>query len=255
MKHCALKPLLFILFACSVWSSSLQATGEISPMTHQTIVKKMPPSAPNLLIVLGSPDLNASLSREMGAFYQDLWRQKFPDGTVTLRDLAKEPPLFIGQETIAAFSKENLPLSPEAQKFNAQSAAYIAELKAADYILFALPMHNFTVSTLAKAYFDLIARAGDTFSYGPQGPKGLLTDKKVTVIASAGGATFGTAMDHLTPYVRDFLSFLGMETVSFIHLRGTAMSGLRPQSITAAQEKIQALFSSPPAARPQDCQE
>jgi FMN-dependent NADH-azoreductase len=81
-------------------------------------------------------------------------------------------------------------------------------------------MYNFGVPSTLKAYFDHIARAGVTFRYTDKGPVGLLRGKKVFVFAARGGLYAGTPRDTQTPYVRDFLSFLGMDDVEFIHAEG-----------------------------------
>jgi FMN-dependent NADH-azoreductase len=63
----------------------------------------------------------------------------------------------------------------------------IAELEAADTVVFAVPMYNFSIPSTLKSWIDHVARAGRTFRYTPQGPQGLLTGKSVFVVASRGG--------------------------------------------------------------------
>jgi FMN-dependent NADH-azoreductase len=85
-------------------------------------------------------------------------------------------------------------------------------------------MYNFGVPSQLKAYFDHIARAGVTFAYTEQGPKGLITGKKVFVFATRGGVYAGTPLDTQTSYVRDFLRFLGMTDVEFVYAEGLHLS-------------------------------
>jgi FMN-dependent NADH-azoreductase len=106
----------------------------------------------------------------------------------------------------------------------AYSDQLIDELRAADVIVLGLPMYNFGVPSSLKAYFDHIARAGVTFRYTAQGPQGLLTGKKAYVLATRGGRYTGTPADTETPYVRDFLAFLGIADVEFIYAEGLAIS-------------------------------
>ena len=80
-----------------------------------------------------------------------------------------------------------------------------------------------TSSTL-KSWFDHVARAGVTFRYTEKGPVGLLTGKEVYVFAARGGLYAGTPSDTQTPYVRDFLAFLGMSNASFVYAEGLAIS-------------------------------
>ena len=59
---------------------------------------------------------------------------------------------------------------------------------AADVIVLGVPMHNFSIPAPLKAWFDLISRAGKTFSYSDKGPKGLIpAGKEVVAIVSRGG--------------------------------------------------------------------
>jgi FMN-dependent NADH-azoreductase len=91
-------------------------------------------------------------------------------------------------------------------------------------IVLGLPMYNFGVPSQLKAYFDHIARAGETFRYTATGPVGLLTGKKAYVFAVRGGLYAGTALDTQTSYVRDFLRFVGIEDIEFVYAEGLAIS-------------------------------
>lgn len=96
------------------------------------------------------------------------------------------------------------------------SDSLISELKEADTIVLGLPMYNFGVPASFKAWVDLIARNGETFAYGENGPEGLLKDKRAVVIVATGGVPIGTPVDHATPYVTTVLGFIGITDVTFI---------------------------------------
>jgi len=119
------------------------------------------------------------------------------------------------------------------------SDALIDELRAADTIVLGLPMYNFGVPSTLKAYFDHIARAGQTFKYTEKGPVGLLTGKKAIVFATRGGLYAGTPLDSQTEYVRTFLAFLGITDVKFVYAEGLAMGDAKKQ-FALAQARIAA---------------
>ena len=48
----------------------------------------------------------------------------------------------------------------------------VQELRDADVIIIGLPMYNFGVPSTLKAWFDHVARAGETFRYSSAGPVG-----------------------------------------------------------------------------------
>ncbi len=68
-----------------------------------------------------------------------------------------------------------------------QDADVLEEFLGADTIVIGAPMYNFTVPSQLKAWIDRIAVAGKTFQYGPNGPEGLVGDKRVIVAVSRGG--------------------------------------------------------------------
>jgi FMN-dependent NADH-azoreductase len=77
-----------------------------------------------------------------------------------------------------------------------------------------------------------------TFRYTDKGPVGLLRGKKVFVFAARGGLYAGTPRDTQTPYVRDFLSFLGMDDVEFIHAEGLALGDEHRKRSTMPRRSI-----------------
>jgi FMN-dependent NADH-azoreductase len=119
------------------------------------------------------------------------------------------------------------------------SDSLIGELKRADVLVLGLPMYNFGVPSMLKAYFDHIARAGVTFSYGANGPVGLLTGKEAHVFAARGGVYAGTPLDTQTAYVRDFLRFIGIDNINFVYAEGLNISPERKAAALAeAHETI-----------------
>jgi FMN-dependent NADH-azoreductase len=144
-----------------------------------------------------------------------------PQTEVLVRDLAKFPVPHLTAERFQAFIKAE---TAEQREVLAYSDALIEELKGADTIVIGLPMYNFGLPSTLKAYFDHVARAGVTFKYTDKGAVGLLTGKKAYVFAARGGLYAGTPADTQTPYVRDFLAFLGITDVEFVYAEGLAIS-------------------------------
>ncbi len=166
--------------------------------------------------------------------YVSLWSAQHPDGQVLLRDLAAEPVPHLTAERFAAFTTKPEERSAEQRDVAAHSDRLIDELRRADEIALGLPMYNFGIPSTLKAYFDHIARAGETFRYTENGPAGLLTGKKALVFATRGGRYAGTARDTETTYVRDFLAFLGITDLEFVYAEGLAM-GDEPRALALTQ--------------------
>ena len=152
------------------------------------------------------------------------WLERNPGGKVVVRDLARDPVPHLDAARFGAFLSKPGERTPEQQEVVAYSDGLIGELKQADVVVLALPMYNFGLPSTLKAYFDHIARAGQTFNYTAKGPVGLVTGKEVYVFAARGGLYAGTPKDTQTGYVRDFLSFLGMDNIRFVYAEGLAIS-------------------------------
>ncbi|WP_425081497.1 FMN-dependent NADH-azoreductase [Ruegeria arenilitoris] len=131
------------------------------------------------------------------------------------RDLASPLPLLTEDWISANFT-------PGDQRNDAQrehlalSDSLVGELQQADTIVIGLPIYNFSVPAAFKAWIDLVARVGLTFSYTENGPVGLLTDKRVVLAIASGGTVVGSEIDFATNYVRHVLGFIGITNVDVV---------------------------------------
>jgi FMN-dependent NADH-azoreductase len=169
-------------------------------------------------------------------------RAQNPAAELIVRDLAQDPVPHLDASRFQAF------LAKPQERTEGQTAvvnysdALIGELRRADVVVLGLPMYNFGVPSQLKAYFDHIARAGVTFKYTDKGAVGLLTGKKAYVLAARGGLYAGTPADTQTPYVRDFLAFLGIADIEFVYAEGLAIGAeSRERSLADAQAGVRRL--------------
>ena len=195
-----------------------------------------------LLLIHTSLQGPESLSSSLAGDYIEQWRAENSDGRVISRDLATEPVPHLTAERFAAFTAAAEERSSDQNAIVAFSDEMIGELQEADEILIGLPMHNFGIPSMLKAYIDHVARAGITFRYTADGPEGLLTNKRAIVFATRGGKYLGTGLDTQTDYMKNFFAFLGVENTQFIYAEGTAMGD---ESLNAgiknARQQIHAL--------------
>jgi FMN-dependent NADH-azoreductase len=213
----------------------------------------MTTTSSNLLFVSSSLFNGQSKSREIAGEFIAGWRRTHAGGRVVERALTPSNIPHLSSETLAALGK-----SAEARTQGERDAVFfadslIAEVEAADTIVIAAPMYNFTIPTTLKAWIDHIARAGRTFRYTAQGPEGLLKGKKVVVVVSRGGIYTGDApaapMDHQEPYLRTVLGFLGLTDVSFIEVEGQAIGAeVAAKGLEAARAAAISLAALPLAA-------
>jgi Acyl carrier protein phosphodiesterase len=104
-------------------------------------------------------------STQLADRFIEHWHVDHPQGRVIVRDLNANPVPHLTLEDIQAFGANPADRTPAQQAIVNASDALIAELKAADIIVFAVPMYNFSVPSTLRAYFDHIARKGVTFRY------------------------------------------------------------------------------------------
>jgi FMN-dependent NADH-azoreductase len=173
-------------------------------------------------------------SSRLATRFVGLWRAANPGATVLLRDLAREPVPHLDAQRFGAFLTKEDARDAAQMEVVAYSDLLIDELKRADVIVLGLPMYNFGVPSMLKAYFDHVARAGVTFRYTDKGPVGLLGGKQANVFAARGGLYVGTPADTQTAYVRAFLRFLGIEDVEFVYAEGLAINEPSKRAALAA---------------------
>jgi FMN-dependent NADH-azoreductase len=172
------------------------------------------------------------------------WREANPDGKVLLRDLAREPIPHLDAATVRAFNTPAEERTPAQKAIVTYSDALIAELKRADVLVLAVPMYNFAVPSTLKAYFDHIARAGETFRYTEKGPVGLVTGKQAYVFAARGGVYAGTPADTQTPFLRTFLGFIGIGDVEFVYGEGLNIGPeVKEKALASAGTRISELVA------------
>jgi len=182
----------------------------------------------NLLFVTSSLFGDGSQSRLIASDLIDRWRQSDPRSTVVERELTADG---IPHLSLAALTASMTPAdarSTAERQAAALADTLIEEVEAADVIVLAAPMYNFSIPSTLKAWIDHITRAGRTFRYGAAGAEGLLKGKKVFIITGRGGIYSGDSpaksLDFQEPYLRAMLGFLGLLDVTFIHVEGLKIS-------------------------------
>ena len=180
----------------------------------------------NILLVTSSVFGEKSKSREIALEFLQAWRSVHSSSRVTVRDTSAIPHLT--GDTFAAATTAPNKRSADQSIAAALADTLIEEIEAADTVVIAAPMYNFSISSTLKAWIDHITRGGRTFRYTAAGPEGLLKNKKVFVVVSRGGAYRGDSpakgMDFQEPYLRAMLGFLGLGDVTFIHVEGLGVS-------------------------------
>jgi FMN-dependent NADH-azoreductase len=178
------------------------------------------------LLQLDSSPLEGSISRELTREFVKTWKAAHTDGAVIYRDVAAYTPKPLDAAWIGAVYTPEEARTPEQAALLVPSDVLIAELEKADEYVFGVAMHNFSIPSTLKLWIDQVLRKGRTFSYGANGPQGLLQGKKATVLIASGGVyesgTPAGSMNFVEPYLRTILGFVGVTDVKFVTASGAA---------------------------------
>ncbi|WP_223569576.1 FMN-dependent NADH-azoreductase [Pseudomonas sp. BF-R-26] len=181
-----------------------------------------------------------SASRQLSGEVVKTWQAAEPGVVVTYRDLAADAISHFSATTLVAAGTA-AELRNAAQQHEADlSAQALAEFIAADAVVIAAPMYNFTIPTQLKAWIDRIAVAGQTFRYTEAGPEGLCGGKKVVIVSTAGGLHAGqaTGVAH-EDYLKVLFGFLGITDIEFVRAHGLSYGDeVRTKAMSDAQAHI-----------------
>lgn len=198
----------------------------------------------NILHIDSSPRGERSFSRKFTHEFVTAWKNAHSGDTVTYRDLGHNPVPHVDESWIAAAFTPPDARPPELTKAIELSDTLVDEFLAADRYVFGVPMYNFNVPSVFKAYIDQIVRVGRTFAVTEQGDfKGLVDGKKLLVVTARGGnfspGSPAAPYDYQEPYLRAVFGFVGITDVTFINVEDLgAGDEAREQSFAKAHEAI-----------------
>lgn len=188
----------------------------------------------------------ASVSKQLTAVFEKEWLAAHPGGEVIAYDLGEEPLKHIDTEFLSSSFMAPDARTETDKSVLAQSDRFIKELREADHIVIGVPMYNFNIPSALKAYFDHIARAGETFRYTENGPEGLLKDIKASLMVATGGDYSQSPMkemDFAGPYVKTILGFVGIDVENVVTAANLALGEeSKAASVAKAKEAITEIF-------------
>ena len=109
-----------------------------------------------------------------------------------------------------------------------------------------VPIYNFSIPAVLKAWIDMISRARLTFRYTENGPRGLLEGKKAYLVVATGGVRVGGPADFATPYLKHALAFVGITDIDIVAADG--LNSQREEKMDAARARIAELIHLSPHA-------
>ena len=195
----------------------------------------------NIMHVISSPNGAKSTSIKLGSSIVEQLKNAYPGSHVVIKDLNVNPYPHLDDAQINALRSNADTHTKEQKELAKRSDEAIAELFDTDILIISLPLYNFGIPSSLKSWIDNVLRAGHTFSYSPEGPKGLVKDKKVYIAIASGGVYSEGPMqsyDFAVPYLKTVLAFIGITDVSVVRAEGMGVSGLMEHALEKGIESI-----------------
>ena len=194
-----------------------------------------------LLLVNSSGRQEGSVSRSLAQDLLAALESRHGPFEITHRDLADGID-FVNQDWINAnfTAAEDRSLAQRRELTN--SDQLVEELLRADILIIGVPIYNFGVPAVLKAWVDMVARARKTFRYTDKGPEGLLQGKIAYLVIASGGVPVDSPVDFATPYMRQALKFLGITDIEVIAAEQLNSRG--DDAIDAARQRIADLLAA-----------
>ena len=191
-----------------------------------------------LLHVDASAKREWSNSRALSRHFIDLLKQQIPALEVDYLDVAADTPAHVSEAFTVATYTPAADRTPAMKQTLEASDALCKRVLDADAFVFAMPMYNFSMPSVFKAFIDNIVRTDLTYKVGADGSyQGQLAPEKVLFLTTRGadlrpGSPLA-GMDALTPALRAAFAFMGVPSPTFVDAQ--------PLTFSAVQEREAAL--------------
>ncbi|MGI5183687.1 FMN-dependent NADH-azoreductase [Dactylosporangium sp. CA-152071] len=203
---------------------------------------------PNLLHIDCSVRRDESVTRSITAVFAEEWRAAHADGGYVYRDIGAAPVPHIDEAAVVAGLLPPEAWADEHRVGWSVSEPLIEELRAADTLLLGVPMYNFSIPSVLKAWFDRVTVKEHMITV--PGTEGLLTDKRTIVVTARGGSyapgTPRESFDFQAPYLRALLEQIGLDRhLEFVHAEMTlahsvpALEQFKPIADTSREEALE----------------
>ncbi len=223
----------------------------------------------NILHICANPKpVEESVSKQLSAEFMSELVQKYPDAELNNVDLYQDPPPFLDYPAFRALWMPLMNPGYAPTKAEKNATAYAvrhAELfNAADVLVLTLPMWNFSVPAILKAWIDQVIAPNLTFAFEPAEGGGFSVKplhhiRKIVLLVSSGGAyQEGDPRDALTAEISAVFGFIGINDLTIAWADGQNALGFQDHAerkqtameaaVEAAEEVAEMALAEAPAA-------
>jgi FMN-dependent NADH-azoreductase len=166
----------------------------------------------------------------------------YPGSVVSRIDLAQGAMPHLDAEEFNSWSVPAEQRDETQEALAARSDGLVAQLLSHDTLVLAVPMYNLGIPSTLKAWIDRVVRAGKTFTYTSEGPRGLAGGMDAYLVLTRGGAYRDTPLDTQAAYLESVLGLIGIDSVQTIYAESLNRGGdARERALTGAQARIEEL--------------
>ncbi|TNJ67732.1 FMN-dependent NADH-azoreductase [Paenibacillus hemerocallicola] len=165
-----------------------------------------------LFVKANDRPVEQAASVKMYETFLNAYKETHPSDVITELDLYKEELPYYGNNAITGNYKlsQGYDLTEEEKSAAAVATRYLDQFLAADKIVIAFPLWNFTAPAPLINYMAYITQVGKTFKYTAEGPVGLVGDKKVVLLNARGGIYSVEPMSSIESAVKPLKATLGL---------------------------------------------
>lgn len=158
-----------------------------------------------------------------------------PDAEINTLDVYADDVPLLDEKLLPVFFGAK-PEDDETARRRTRQLEILDQFLAADLIVIATPIWNFNGPPKLKAFMDSVMMAGKTFKYTPEGPVGLVPEKKVVLCIASGLVYEGIfeGRNTLVPMLESQLWFMGITDVTVFHADGQGAGHEQAAARTAA---------------------
>ena len=178
-----------------------------------------------LRIDASARDSTRSLSRDLANQFHQQWKELRPSDEWMTCDVGMDPPPFVSEDFIAAAFTKTTDRTEEQDAILQPSDKLIAQIKEADIIVISTPMYNYGIPAALKAWFDMVIRVNETFTFdlarGDRPLEPVQTGKILVLLTSSGefgfySGGFNEASNHMVPHIKTMSRYLGVSTMHHV---------------------------------------
>ncbi|GGD88336.1 FMN-dependent NADH-azoreductase [Paenibacillus nasutitermitis] len=157
--------------------------------------------------------------------FLDSYKESHPADTIMELDLFREELPYLNAEMINGNFKaaRGMQLTISEQRAVNVASKYLEQFLVADKVIFGFPMWNMSLPAVLHTYLDYLNQAGKTFKYTPEGPVGLIPNKKIALLHARGGVYSEgkmVAAEMAFAYIQNIMAFFGVTDFTNVIVEG-----------------------------------